>query len=82
MQNSPACRDSETVVDRIDLSDTNSCRYWAGQFEVSWQELCEAVARAGDRAPDVEHHLREQGLGKTIKLETTSLPADLDRPAP
>ena len=45
---------------QIDLSDTDACRYWAGRFGVSREELWMAVRKVGSRAIDVEHLLGER----------------------
>ena len=43
---------------RIDLRDEGALRDWARKLDATPEELREAVAAVGDRASDVELHLK------------------------
>lgn len=43
---------------RINLNEDYEVRDWAAKFGVSQEELRQAVAKVGDRADDVERHLK------------------------
>lgn len=47
-----------TEPDRIDLMSDASLAEWAGKLNVSEAQLKEAVSSVGDRATDVEMHLK------------------------
>ena len=47
--------------ERIDVSQDYELRSWSQKFGVSQAELRSAVASVGDRAKDVEAHLRKRG---------------------
>lgn len=47
-----------TEADRIDLMSDASLAEWAGKLNVSEAQLKEAVSSVGDRATDVEMHLK------------------------
>ncbi len=44
--------------DRIAVSDPKSVAHWAQKLSVSEQQIQDAVAAAGDKASDVEMHLK------------------------
>lgn len=44
--------------DRIDLASDASMAEWAKKLDVSDEQLKEAVSKVGDRATDVEMHLK------------------------
>lgn len=44
--------------DRIDVKDGAACAAWAKKLDVSEDQLREAVAAVGDKAADVEMHLK------------------------
>ena len=44
--------------DRIDLNDRQSREHWARKLDCSEDQLREAVTAVGDRAADVEMHLK------------------------
>ena len=44
--------------DRIDLTSDASMAEWAAKLDVSEAQLKEAVSKVGDRATDVEMHLK------------------------
>lgn len=44
--------------DRIDLSDPQARAHWAKKLDASEAQLCEAVSAVGDKAADVEAHLK------------------------
>jgi hypothetical protein len=44
--------------DRIDVGDAHSLAQWARKLDVSEDQLREAVQAVGDRAADVEMHLK------------------------
>ncbi len=44
--------------DRIDVNDSAACATWAKKLDVSQEQLREAVAAVGDKAADVEMHLK------------------------
>lgn len=44
--------------DRIDLNNPASCAQWAKKLNVSDEQLREAVQAVGDKAGDVEMHLK------------------------
>ncbi len=45
-------------ADRITASDPKSVAHWAKKLDVSEQQIQDAVAAAGDKASDVELHLK------------------------
>lgn len=49
---------SSTIPDRIDLQSDASMTEWARKLDVTAGQLKEAVAAVGDRATDVEMHLK------------------------
>jgi hypothetical protein len=44
--------------DRIDLDDEQAARHWADKLDASVEQLREAVQAVGDKATDVEMHLK------------------------
>ena len=44
--------------DRIDLNDPAACAHWAKKLDTTEQQLRDAVAAVGDKAADVEMHLK------------------------
>lgn len=44
--------------DRINLSDQTACAKWAQKLDVTDMQLRDAVAAVGDKAADVEMHLK------------------------
>lgn len=44
--------------DRIDINDPAARAHWAKKLDASEAQLREAVAAVGDRAADVEMHLK------------------------
>ena len=44
--------------DRIDISDPAACAQWAKKFDTTEQQLRDAVKAVGDKAADVEMHLK------------------------
>jgi hypothetical protein len=44
--------------DRIDLEDREAMSFWARRFDATPEQLREAVAAVGDKAADVEMHLK------------------------
>ena len=44
--------------DRIDLADKQSLAGWASKLDVTEAQLREAVQAVGDRATDIEMHLK------------------------
>jgi Protein of unknown function (DUF3606) len=44
--------------DRIDVNDTAACAQWAKKLDVTVMQLRDAVAAVGDKAADVEMHLK------------------------
>ncbi len=44
--------------DRIAVSDPTSVAHWTKKLNVSEQQIQDAVAAAGDKASDVEMHLK------------------------
>lgn len=47
-----------TGADRIDTASDEALRIWAQRLDSSPEQIREAVHRAGDRASDVELHLK------------------------
>jgi hypothetical protein len=45
-------------ADRIDLADPQARARWAKELDATEQQLQEAVAAVGDKAADVEMHLK------------------------
>ena len=43
---------------RIDVHDGGALRYWARRFDASPAQIRDAVRAVGDRAADVEMHLK------------------------
>jgi hypothetical protein len=48
---------------RINIHEDYEVRDWADKFGVTHQQLIEAVQVVGDRAEDVEKHLKRHGGG-------------------
>jgi hypothetical protein len=44
--------------DRIDIHDPQACAHWARKLDATEEQLREAVQAVGDRAADVEMHLK------------------------
>jgi len=58
--------------DRIDTQSAASLVEWAGKLDVSEAQLKEAVAKVGDRATDVELHLKgSRSTTNTERVEET-----------
>ena len=47
-----------TTPDRIDLTSDDSLAEWAKKLDVTQSQLKDAVSQVGDRATDVEMHLK------------------------
>ena len=62
MENSPSTADSARV---IDLTSQTDVQYWCRIFDVSMDQLRNAVHHAGHRVPDVERYLRENNITAT-----------------
>jgi hypothetical protein len=45
-------------ADRIDVNDPQACAHWARKLDTTEQQLRDDVAKVGDRAADVEMHLK------------------------
>lgn len=45
---------------RINVNEPYELRDWAAKFGVPTEQLRQAVAQVGDRAAEVEHHLKAQ----------------------
>ena len=60
----PPANDNTTIApnatgpDRIDIQSDAALTEWAGRFDVSPDQLKEAVVAVGDAASDVELHLK------------------------
>ena len=44
--------------DRIDINDEAACAHWAKKLDTTASQLRDAVAAVGDKAADVEMHLK------------------------
>jgi len=44
--------------DRIDVNDPAACEQWARRLDTTEEQLREAVTAVGDKAADVEMHLK------------------------
>lgn len=44
--------------DRIDVNDPQACAQWSRKLDATEQQLREAVGAVGDKAADVEMHLK------------------------
>ena len=44
--------------DRIDVNDERACEQWAKKLDTTKMQLHDAVAAVGDKATDVELHLK------------------------
>ncbi|RCW74254.1 DUF3606 domain-containing protein [Pseudorhodoferax soli] len=47
-----------TGIDRIDTSSDEALRLWAGRLNATADQIRQAVSEVGDRASDVELHLK------------------------
>lgn len=47
-----------TQPDRIDVKDEQALQQWAKKLDATPEQLREAVQAVGDKAPDVEMHLK------------------------
>jgi len=59
----------ESIEERIDIDEPESLEAWARKFDATPEQLREAVAAVGDRAPDVEMHLK--GSRSTTNADAT-----------
>jgi hypothetical protein len=50
--------ESRNDAERIDINDKPGCERWAKKLNVTHEQLREAVQSVGDRAGDVEMHLK------------------------
>ena len=50
--------DPGVVPDRIDINDEGACQHWAKKLDTTASQLRDAVSEVGDRATDVEVHLK------------------------
>ena len=48
----------DSQPDRIDLNDPEALERWSREFDATPEQLREAVQAVGDRAADVEIHLK------------------------
>jgi hypothetical protein len=62
MENSPSPAESPRV---IDLTSQTDVQFWCRIFDVSMDQLRDAVHHAGHRVPDVERYLREKNISAT-----------------
>jgi hypothetical protein len=60
-------RQEPELQERIKLDEPESLEAWARKFDASPEQLREAVAAVGDRAADVELHLK--GSRSTMNAE-------------
>ena len=60
--------------DRIDMNDPAACAQWAKKLDTTEQQLRDAVAAVGDRAADVEMHLK--GSHSTTNADRINEPGD------
>jgi hypothetical protein len=44
--------------DRIDINDPSACATWVKKLDTTEDQLREAIAAVGDKATDVEMHLK------------------------
>jgi hypothetical protein len=44
--------------DRIDVDDSGACAHWSRKLDCTEEQLREAVQAVGDKAADVEMHLK------------------------
>ena len=49
---------SQPDTSRIDVNDPQACARWAEKLDTTEQQLREAVQAVGDKAADVEMHLK------------------------
>lgn len=64
MQNQPGVQ-----PDRIDSQDEQALERWAKKLDATPEQLREAIAAVGDRATDVEMHLK--GARSTTNADRT-----------
>ncbi|KTT14986.1 DUF3606 domain-containing protein [Pseudacidovorax intermedius] len=60
MADNPSTNDASNAsgVDRIDVKSDEALAQWGKKLDVTAAQLKEAVAAVGDKAPDVEMHLK------------------------
>ena len=58
MTDSPSNLPAGIEPDRIDINDEGACQHWATKLDTTASQLRDAVAEVGDRATDVEAHLK------------------------
>ncbi|MDM0014704.1 DUF3606 domain-containing protein [Variovorax sp. J22P168] len=68
---------NSTSPDSIDLQSDQSMREWAHRLDVTEAQLKEAVSAVGDRATDVEMHLK--GSRSTTNVDRTVQASGADR---
>ena len=66
---------------RINVSQAHELRDWAQKFDVSQQQIKEAVQAVGDRADDVELHLKGSRTTETSERVRESLSKTERNPA-
>ena len=49
---------TQDSADRIDLNDQAGCERWVKKLNVTHEQMREAVQAVGDKASDVEMHLK------------------------
>ena len=59
MENSPSTAESPRVIDLTSQSDV---QFWCRIFDVSMDQLRNAVHHAGHQVPEVERYLREKNI--------------------
>ncbi len=56
--NNPSQNQPGVEPDRIDVDDEQACADWSRRLDATPEQLREAVAAVGDKAADVEMHLK------------------------
>ena len=62
-------------AERIDVDDPRACAAWARKLDASQDELRDAVRAVGDKATDVEMHLK----GSRATTNSDRVKQELDR---
>jgi hypothetical protein len=68
----------DDTPDRIDLNDKAACEAWIRKLNVTHAQMREAVDAVGDKASDVEMHLK--GVRSTTNDDTVEKALGTDKP--
>lgn len=59
--------------ERINLNDKRTTEAWTRKLNATWEQLRQAIAAVGDKAIDVERHLKGPHAGGPLSGRLTEL---------